>query len=270
MLKAMTLHDSLIHLLPSSLSCDEILICNERVPSQACHAINTPRVPKEPTHFITTTMTKPKASSKGRPEGQRTLDSFFKGNKKKESEDTQTSDEDGHETDAVDIQTNASEPEPSDASDGETLEDEGDVSETEGEDVPESTKEKTAAKNTAPDASDLPPINDISEIFDDLVSRAPAIKGVAEHIQGRKLRVATMCSGTESPLLALELIQKALKEQHGLDIPVEHVFSCEIEPFKQAYIERNFQPPLLFRDVCELGDGEAYVSSYTYTYVTRC
>ena len=26
-----------------------------------------------------------------------------------------------------------------------------------------------------------------------------------------------------------------------------HVFSCEIEPFKQAYIERNFAPPILFR-----------------------
>ncbi|KAJ2934887.1 hypothetical protein H1R20_g2299, partial [Candolleomyces eurysporus] len=206
-------------------------------------------------------MTKPKASSKGRTEGQRTLHSFFKGNKKKEQEDTQTSDEDGHETDAVDTQTNASEPETSDASDGETPADEEEESEVEEEDnAPESTKGKSTAKNTAPDASDLPPINDISEIFDDLVSRAPAIKEVAEHIQGRKLRVATMCSGTESPLLALELIQKALGEQHGLEIPVEHVFSCEIEPFKQAYIERNFQPPLLFRDVCELGDGEAHTA----------
>lgn len=68
-----------------------------------------------------------------------------------------------------------------------------------------------------------------------------------------------MCSGTESPLLALELIQKSIIEQHGLALEVEHVFSCEIEPFKQAYIERNFQPPLLFRDVCELGNEEAYV-----------
>jgi hypothetical protein len=68
-----------------------------------------------------------------------------------------------------------------------------------------------------------------------------------------------MCSGTESPLLALELIQKSIMEQHGLVLEIEHVFSCEIEPFKQAYIERNFHPPLLFRDVCELGDEEAYV-----------
>ncbi len=35
------------------------------------------------------------------------------------------------------------------------------------------------------------------------------------------------------------------------------MFSCEIEPWKQAYIERNFQPPILFRDIRELGHKEA-------------
>ena len=66
-----------------------------------------------------------------------------------------------------------------------------------------------------------------------------------------------MCSGTESPLLALDMICSALKAQSGQCIAVEHVFSCEIEPFKQAYIERNFAPPILFRDIRELGDEEA-------------
>lgn len=108
-------------------------------------------------------------------------------------------------------------------------------------------------------AADLPPIHEIPDIFSDLVSRIPKIKDVAELVIGRKLRVATMCSGTESPLLALELIQKSISDQHGIDLGIEHVFSCEIEPFKQAYIERNFHPPLLFRDVCELGNDTAYV-----------
>ena len=35
-------------------------------------------------------------------------------------------------------------------------------------------------------------------------------------VDGRPLRVATMCSGTESPLLALDLICKALYEQTGV------------------------------------------------------
>ncbi|KAJ5262375.1 hypothetical protein N7524_007680 [Penicillium chrysogenum] len=38
---------------------------------------------------------------------------------------------------------------------------------------------------------------------------------------------------------------------------ISHAFSCEIVPFKQSYIERNFRPPLLFRDIAELGGDEA-------------
>lgn len=65
------------------------------------------------------------------------------------------------------------------------------------------------------------------------------------------------CSGTESPLLALDMICKAVQKAHGAQLNIEHVFSCEIEPFKQAYIERNFAPPLLFRDIRELHGEEA-------------
>ena len=45
---------------------------------------------------------------------------------------------------------------------------------------------------------------------------------------------------------------------------MEHVFSCEIEPFKQAYIERNFAPPILFRDIREL-NGVAATTAYGAT-----
>ncbi|KAF9240628.1 hypothetical protein BU15DRAFT_73858 [Melanogaster broomeanus] len=107
------------------------------------------------------------------------------------------------------------------------------------------------------ESSTLPPLHHIPAMFSDLVSHIPQIKDVAEHVKGRKLRVATMCSGTESPLLALELICQSIKECYDITLEFQHVFSCEIEPFKQAYIERNFKPPLLFRDVCELGDLEA-------------
>ncbi|THH27510.1 hypothetical protein EUX98_g6678 [Antrodiella citrinella] len=107
------------------------------------------------------------------------------------------------------------------------------------------------------DQDSYPPINQIPAIFSDLVGRIPKLKLVAEHLKGRKMRVATMCSGTESPLLALELIRRSILEHYGISMEFEHVFSCEIEPFKQAYIERNFKPPLLFRDVCELGDSHA-------------
>lgn len=134
-----------------------------------------------------------------------------------------------------------------DTSDGDASDDEGDAPQV-------SLK---ANSKLPPDQSSLPPINDIPSIFSDLVDRIPKIKGVVERVQGRKLRVATMCSGTESPLLALDLICRSIKDKYSVDLEIEHVFSCEIEPFKQAYIERNFRPPVLFRDVCELGGDYA-------------
>jgi hypothetical protein len=107
-------------------------------------------------------------------------------------------------------------------------------------------------------------------IFKDIVIRNPKLKDVADLFhshpdetgEARKLRVGTMCSGTESPLLALQLISEAMEADKAMDgrkLKVEHIFSCEIEPFKQAYIERNFRPPILFRDVTELGGAEACV-----------
>jgi len=183
--------------------------------------------------------------SKARKESQKPITSFFGGQKKKALSPPET--DIASET-ATDTQNDVEEDEVSMA--------EGASSDVDM-DASSARSKKPLLKSAAPDASDLPPINDIPAIFDDLVSHIPDIKQVAEHVQGRKLRVATMCSGTESPLLALELIQKSILDQHGLKLDIEHVFSCEIEPFKQAYIERNFHPPLLFRDVCELGDAEA-------------
>ena len=117
------------------------------------------------------------------------------------------------------------------------------------------TRPAASSKNTNSEFSDLPPIHDIAAIFSDMVARTPEMKSVTKQLRGRPLRVATMCSGTESPLLALEMIRRSIEAQYGVNLGIEHVFSCEIEPFKQAYIERNFRPPILFRDVCEL-DGQ--------------
>ncbi|KAM0749618.1 hypothetical protein T439DRAFT_289966 [Meredithblackwellia eburnea MCA 4105] len=105
-----------------------------------------------------------------------------------------------------------------------------------------------------------PPISNLFDIFTDLAKKVDVSKALKK-LEGRKLRVGTMCSGTESPLLALGIFCKVLPGVHPeLSLDVEHVFSCEIEPFKQAYIERNFAPPLLFRDVTELGDDEAHTA----------
>jgi hypothetical protein len=58
---------------------------------------------------------------------------------------------------------------------------------------------------------DLKPICKINDIFSDIVDRARELgfEDVINHLQGRKLKVATMCSGTESPLLAMQLVSKS-------------------------------------------------------------
>jgi hypothetical protein len=126
-------------------------------------------------------------------------------------------------------------------------------------------------------------ISEPQAMFDDMIDTKLTDNGensevlipLVKALKNRTLRVATMCSGTESPILALDMLQKSIRkhcsthlshemEALGIDVEslfqIEHVFSCEIEPFKQAYIERNFHPPLLFRDIRELGDDKAHTA----------
>lgn len=53
-----------------------------------------------------------------------------------------------------------------------------------------------------------------------------------------------MCSGTESLLLAPETIRRSIETQYTANLRIKRIFSHEIEPFKQAHIERNFYLPI--------------------------
>ena len=58
---------------------------------------------------------------------------------------------------------------------------------------------------------DLPPLCNINNIFEDLVGRAwnepsLSLSDMQEYLGRRKLRIGTVCSGTESPILALDLL----------------------------------------------------------------
>lgn len=61
----------------------------------------------------------------------------------------------------------------------------------------------------------LPPMHKLEDIFQDMAAKALELGFdiVLRHLRGRALRVATMCSGTESPLLGLEMIQRG-KNHH--------------------------------------------------------
>ena len=94
-------------------------------------------------------------------------------------------------------------------------------------------------------------------MFADIISKAIdfGLRDVLEHFRGRPVRVVTMYPGTKSPILGLNEISEGLKNHSDLGLDVFHAFSAEIVPEKQAYIERNFNPPLIFRDITELTDA---------------
>ncbi|TAQ87372.1 hypothetical protein B7494_g4306 [Chlorociboria aeruginascens] len=95
--------------------------------------------------------------------------------------------------------------------------------------------------------------NDISTIVSDMAQKFrnhPGFSDFIEKSNRQPITVATMCSGTESPLLIIELFRKELKKS-GVDMRMDHVFSAEIEIFKQRYIQRNFHPRFIIRDITE-------------------
>lgn len=98
-----------------------------------------------------------------------------------------------------------------------------------------------------------PPISDVHEIFHSIVGRAQELGFIPTEILGKgvDLRVFTMCSGTEAPIIAMDMINKSQRLLKLDTLNFRHLGSAEIEPEKQAFIERNFRPPVLFRDVTE-------------------
>ena len=67
------------------------------------------------------------------------------------------------------------------------------------------------------------------------------------------LQLGTACSGTDAPALALTLVQEQLELRGLQPLTFDHKFSCEVEPFKQAYLARNFDS-VLYPDICKLTD----------------
>lgn len=110
--------------------------------------------------------------------------------------------------------------------------------------------------------NDSRPISDVNEMHQDIVKRLCPI-GLKE--RPVKLNVATLCSGTDAPIFALTMLQNAMKTMgFGRGFEFKHLYSCEIEPFKQGFIRRNVSGrPLIFRDGVEIAisDGKAYVRS---------
>ena len=114
---------------------------------------------------------------------------------------------------------------------------------------------------------DHPPMTNIESIIDRMVKRLKSpdfkpvfgnvsLKTLMKPFEGRAVKVVTMCSGTEAPILALGMFREALARREGKDFNFWHVASAEIEPFKQAYIQRNFEDSTIFADVRDFSNPE--------------
>jgi site-specific DNA-cytosine methylase len=134
-------------------------------------------------------------------------------------------------------------------------------------------KSKSCVKKKPSNAQDgkgidfkLPPIDNIEDAFVDMVAQAIelGLDDVLKKLNGRQINVATMCSGTESPLLAFEMLSKALEQAGHAPLNVHQKFAADIEVFKQAFIERNQSPEIIFRDVREFIPDNARTAITAY------
>ena len=117
------------------------------------------------------------------------------------------------------------------------------------------------------------PLTTIRAVFEDLTRRvhqhaSDTLKEFCEDFSSTPLKILTFCSGTESPVLGLEMFRKSklslttsfcssanqfpeLESDFGLKFLLSHEGSAEIQPEKAAYIQRNFPSKVILRDIIE-------------------
>eukprot|EP00934_Nitzschia_sp_Nitz4_P001526 Nitzschia sp. Nitz4//scaffold16_size188269//113894//121049//NITZ4_001800-RA/size188269-processed-gene-0.61-mRNA-1//1//CDS//3329538544//1526//frame0 len=106
-------------------------------------------------------------------------------------------------------------------------------------------------------------INKVGGLLQLAVKEDPANRDIGE--LEFPLRLSTACSGTDAPSIAMSLWKESLDKimspaEHGFSY--QHDMSCEIEPFKQAYISRNFPGVLLFPDITKLTESPEVLDVY--------
>ena len=95
--------------------------------------------------------------------------------------------------------------------------------------------------------------NQVDRLLGGLLPRAMETNGTLGS-RSNELKLGTACSGTDAPALALTLVEEQLKLRGHHDLlHHKHLYSCEQEPFKQAYLKKNFDS-ILYPDICKLAD----------------
>ncbi|CAE7534394.1 ngoBIM [Symbiodinium pilosum] len=77
-------------------------------------------------------------------------------------------------------------------------------------------------------------------------------------LQKKVLRIGTMCSGTDAPMLVARALERALRPL-GSKLGFQHAFSVEYDARKQEFLQANFpECPLLFKDCVQMGRKRAW------------
>lgn len=110
----------------------------------------------------------------------------------------------------------------------------------------------------------LTPLANFRDIMNDMSTKALdwGLREAIEVLDGRVIRVGTMCSGTDSPILGLQQVSKYLREVFNKNLVFEHVFSCEIAVNKAAFIRRNTGINMIFRDVRQMAFNDLASTHY--------
>lgn len=109
------------------------------------------------------------------------------------------------------------------------------------------------------------PMSKMEDIFIDLTERAVnhcGLETALEALRGRTLQVATMCSGTDAPIIGLRGVQASLATLRKPGLRMRHCYSAEINPLKQNLIAVNTDAEHIFRDVTEMAVRDAASTVY--------
>ena len=101
-----------------------------------------------------------------------------------------------------------------------------------------------------------PPMSQVHDMFQDLLKRLK-LDSLVGNGTPVFLNVATLCSGTDAPIFGLQQIQDAGRLLGLGDlVHFDHLYSCEIEPYKQGFLRRNMKNgTIIFRDVVEMANA---------------
>ena len=88
--------------------------------------------------------------------------------------------------------------------------------------------------------------------------------GLMDYLVQLQLDVGTCCTGTDGPIFALRGLADAVREGYGVDLKLDHKFSCECDADSRRWISRA-SPTLkkIFHDPTKLGQAKASTADGT-------